>query len=242
MIRAARAAWRGLLGDVHAPSAVVLLYAAVVLSLTEYLFLPSVAARTRIPALMGSWAPPDLASGLTWAASTWTFFLILPAVAVRACGRSLASIGWSTRGLGRHLGVYALLYAGMTPLLYVASKRPDFVALYPFVPSARLELRWFVVWEAAYLLQFLALEAFFRGALLFTLAERFGRTAIFVAVVPYVMIHFHKPLPECLGAAVAGTVLGALALRFRSFLGGALLHGAVGLTMDLLATRRAGGI
>jgi hypothetical protein len=54
------------------------------------------------------------------------------------------------------------------------------------------------------------------------------------------MIHFHKPFLECLGAVVAGLVLGHLALRFRAFWGGALLHILVAVSMDLLAVHRAG--
>jgi membrane protease YdiL (CAAX protease family) len=67
-----------------------------------------------------------------------------------------------------------------------------------------------------------------------------GRLAIFVAAVPYTMIHFHKPLPECLGAAGAGLVLGYLALRYRSFIGGVFLHAGVALAMDLLSVRASG--
>ena len=54
-------------------------------------------------------------------------------------------------------------------------------------------------------------------------------------VIPYCMIHFHKPLPEVFGAIVAGIVLGWLALETRSLWGGVLLHVAVALSMDVAA-------
>jgi membrane protease YdiL (CAAX protease family) len=54
-------------------------------------------------------------------------------------------------------------------------------------------------------------------------------------IVPYCMIHYGKPLPETLGAIVAGLVLGTLALRTRSIWGGVLIHIGVALTMDMLA-------
>ena len=76
--------------------------------------------------------------------------------------------------------------------------------------------------------------------MLFTLEKRFGWNAIFVMVVPYCMIHFHKPAPECFGAIIAGVVLGALALRLRTWVGGAVLHCLVAFTMDYLAAQRAG--
>ena len=86
-----------------------------------------------------------------------------------------------------------------------------------------------------YAAQFLALEVFFRGFLLAGLRRAMGANAVFVAMVPYVMLHFGKPLPETLGAVVTGIVLGTLALRTRSIWGGVVIHIAVAVTMDLLA-------
>jgi membrane protease YdiL (CAAX protease family) len=59
-----------------------------------------------------------------------------------------------------------------------------------------------------------------------------------VMVIPYVMIHFGKPMPETFAAIVAGTLLGYLALRSRSFLWGALLHWSVAITMDAFVIGR----
>ena len=128
----------------------------------------------------------------------------------------------------------------MLPAVLVVARREEFRSIYPFVAEARESVGAFVTWELAYLAQFFALEAFFRGYLLFTLERAMGRLAICAMAVPYGMIHFHKPLLEALGAVVAGLVLGHLALRYRSFYGGGLLHGAAALTMDLLATSRDG--
>jgi membrane protease YdiL (CAAX protease family) len=128
----------------------------------------------------------------------------------------------------------------MLPVVAFAAGREDFSEIYPFVHEARNDLRTFLLWEAGYLAQFWALESFFRGYLLFTLERRIGRLAIFVMVVPYCMIHFHKPMLEALGAIVAGGFLGFLALGYRSWYGGALLHSLVAVSMDLLAVSRAG--
>jgi hypothetical protein len=134
--------------------------------------------------------------------------------------------------------VYLALYGLMLPLLWLVSQRSEFATLYPFVPSARTSLGVFLVWELAYASQFVALEAFFRGYLLFTCAQRIGWNAIPVMVVPYTMIHFHKPFLECLSAVAAGLLLGVLALRFRTFWGGAVLHILVAVSMDVLAVRQ----
>ena len=218
-----------------------LVYTAVALTVLEYHWLPfRVEARwAGLP--YGSGLAPSLQAGLAWAGATTVAFLVLPLAFVLASHREPpSSIGFSHRGLGRHLPVYLGLYLVMLPAVLVVAERADFRATYPFVAEARGSLEAFVTWELAYLAQFFALEAFFRGYLLFTLERAMGRLAICAMAVPYGMIHFHKPFPEALGAVIAGLVLGHLALRYRSFYGGALLHGAVALTMDLLATGRAG--
>ena len=96
-----------------------------------------------------------------------------------------------------------------------------------------------LIWESAYVLQFFALESFFRGYLLFTAERVAPRAAIAIVAAPYTMIHFHKPFPECMGALGAGLLLGYLALRYRSFWGGFVLHSLVAVTMDLLAVGQA---
>ena len=99
----------------------------------------------------------------------------------------------------------------------------------------------FFAWQLCYRTQFFALEAFFRGFLLFALFKRFGYYSILIMVMPYCMIHFGKPILETLGAIVAGSVLGYLALKSKTWLHGALLHCSVGFLMDLFAIFQRGG-
>lgn len=228
------------LGRPDLRAAFALAYTALVLLLAEYFF--SFAAIRRSDWVAGVLpGNQDLAVGLAWVASLLVCFIVIPAVVVRVGHREpLASIGWSTSGIVRHLRTYLLLYALALPFVLLAVRRADFGGTYPFVRSARGDVTTLVIWECAYVLMFVGLEAFFRGYLLFTLAARMGALSVFVMVVPYTMIHFHKPWPEALAAIGAGLLLGTLALRFRSFLGGAVLHALVAVTMDLLAVHRAG--
>ena len=100
----------------------------------------------------------------------------------------------------------------------------SFQRKYPFYAGAVAGGWHFWGFQLFYGLQFLGVEAFFRGFLLFGLYPRLGWNAVPVMVIPYVMIHFGKPMPETFAAIVAGSLLGYLALRSRSFLWGALLH------------------
>jgi membrane protease YdiL (CAAX protease family) len=142
--------------------------------------------------------------------------------------------GFRIRGQWQHLRLYALFLVGMVPLLGLASLMPAFQAKYPFYDLAGLGGWHFWGFQLFYGLQFLGLEVFFRGFLLFGLYARLGYYAIPVMVIPYTMIHFGKPVAETFSAIVAGFILGWIALKSRSFLWGFFLHWAVAITMDLL--------
>ncbi|TVQ95185.1 MAG: CPBP family intramembrane metalloprotease [Deltaproteobacteria bacterium] len=141
-----------------------------------------------------------------------------------------------------HALVYLTLYLLMLPFLFWAGTQDAFLAKYPMYAGAREGGAHFWLFQLFYALQFLGVEFFFRGFLLFPLARRIGSHAVFVSMIPYVMVHFGKPMPETLGAIVAGLVLGALALRSGTIWFGVALHCAVAVTMDLVAmAHHAGG-
>ena len=233
-----------LLGSADRRAALALAYTAVALTVLEYAcYPPRVEAWLQglDPLSPADWRAPSLTAGLVWALGTIAAFGLVPLAIVLVGHRERPStVGWSGHGFLGHVGVYLLLYLLMLPVVLWAASQPGFQATYPFVSEATQSWEKFLVWELAYLAQFVALEAFFRGYLLFSLERAMGPTAIFVMTVPYCMIHFHKPPHEALGAVGAGIVLGALALRYRSFWGGALLHGLVALTMDGAAAHRSG--
>jgi membrane protease YdiL (CAAX protease family) len=222
-------------------AALALVYTALCLTALEYGFYPP-RVEARLQGLPGgALRPPSLEAGVIWALGTIALLQLVPLVWTLALWRAApASIGYRLGGFARHVRVYGLLFLAMAPLVVLAARRPDFQASYPFVREAALDLRRFAIWELFYLAQFFALESFFRGFLLFTLERAIGPLAIFVMAVPYCMIHYHKPPLEAVGAVLAGLVLGALALRYRSWYGGALLHCLVAATMDVLAVHRAG--
>jgi membrane protease YdiL (CAAX protease family) len=131
-----------------------------------------------------------------------------------------------------------LFLLGMIPVLVWASTLSSFQAKYPFSESAFLGGWHFWGYQIAYGVQFLGVEAFFRGFMVFGLERRLGWYAIPVMVIPYTMIHFGKPAPETFAAIVAGFLLGWMALRSRSFVWGAALHWSVAITMDVLVIGR----
>lgn len=148
------------------------------------------------------------------------------------------ALGWRWPGAGAHWGVYALLVAIMLPVSWVAASSPGFHEFYPMFKPANAG-QW-LAYEAVYLLQFVCVEFFFRGFALFRLESRFGLHAVTLMVIPYALIHVHKPLPEALGAVVAGVILGLLAVKSRSIWPGVMIHCSVALMMDTFALYHAG--
>jgi membrane protease YdiL (CAAX protease family) len=163
-------------------------------------------------------------------------YVALPWVAIAVMpGERIRDYFLGLGDLRRHALIYLGLYLLVLPLVVVASRGEEFRLAYPFYKWANRSALDFWLWQALYATQFVALEFFFRGFMLAGLRRSFGAGAIFVMIVPYCMVHFGKPLPETLGAIVAGVVLGALAMRSRSIWGGVWVHLAVAVTMDVLA-------
>jgi membrane protease YdiL (CAAX protease family) len=182
-------------------------------------------------------------SNLVW----WALVSIVCYVAIPVAAILVLRGSFSDYGAGRPVTrsswrPYGLLFALSAPFVIAASYLPGFQVKYPFYHLSEGESIWpyLAIFWVLYALQFVALEFFFRGFLLFGLAPRLGISAVFVMVVPYAMIHFTKPLAEALSAILGGTVLGFLSLKTRSVWWGAALHIAIAMSMDLLALGHAG--
>jgi len=147
----------------------------------------------------------------------------------------LSDLGLSTRGFVKHLWLYGVGLAIVLPLVFLLSDNPHFLKAYPFYKNAARDWVTLLSWEASYALQFMALEFFFRGFLLFGAVRVLGPWVIPVMVLPYMMIHWSKPELECLGSIIAGVALGVVALRTRAIYAGMIVHIGVAWSMDLLA-------
>jgi len=177
----------------------------------------------------------SLASLVHWCMTRILGFGLVPLVVIAFRRQRREALNLTAKNLGEHAWVYGLGFVIVLVGVMVVSRRPDFATYYPF--DQHLSRSWIelIGWESLYVVQFLALELFFRGFLLEGTRRAFGSGAIFVAMVPYVMIHFGKPMLETFGAVVAGIFLGTLAMKTRSIWLGFLLHVAIALSMDAAA-------
>ncbi|SDH05566.1 CAAX protease self-immunity [Nitrosomonas sp. Nm132] len=178
-----------------------------------------------------------------WASSIILFYFILPLLVVVLVIKEKPS----DYGLAPHYSFsnyrpYLLMIISMIPIIVYFSGTESFMAGYPFYDVGKTEKLYpsFVIWQMFYFLQFIALEFLFRGFLLHGTKRKFGIHAIFVMTIPYCMIHFGKPLPETIGAIVAGVVLGAMSLKSKSIWPGVMLHYGIAIMMDLCVLYRKG--
>jgi membrane protease YdiL (CAAX protease family) len=238
-------------------TAVTLLTVAVMLTLQEYVFasyMVDPATDLAVAFLPGSLGQPlkelihgpqshRLAQLTYWAVGQVLIYLVIPAAVVKLVFRDrLSDYGLKFAGLFKDGWVYLLMYLGILGPVLLASTRPSFLHTYPFYHVEEGAPFWprMIAWELLYALQFVSLEFFFRGFMLHGCRRRFGAYSIFAMVIPYCMIHYHKPVLETFGAIAAGVILGYMSLRTRSIWLGAALHIAVAWTMDAAAVWQAG--
>jgi len=211
-------------------------YAAIALTFLEYFARPGFFAKF-FP--LAANAHFGLYPHLWWALWTVALFLVVPGILVRVVFRErLRDSGLSLAVKRHYWWLYLGLFAAVFPIVLYAASRPDFQGVYPFYRGAfQATAGAVLVWEIAYLTQFFALEFFFRGFLVLGLGRVIGRASIWLAMIPYCMIHYHKPPLEAFAAIVAGVVLGEVAYRTRSIAGGVIVHIGVAATMELLALK-----
>ena len=176
-----------------------------------------------------------------WSGITVLTYMFLPFIWIKLVMRKrIRDYGFSVRGIMKHSWIYVSMFLIVLPALFVVGHTESFQRTYPFYKEAGRSLFDFFGWEIAYVLQFLSLEFFFRGFLVHAFKQRFGYYSVLLAVMPYCMIHFGKPMPETLGAIFAGIALGTLSLFTRSIWLGVAIHVSVAVSMDLISLWLAG--
>lgn len=169
----------------------------------------------------------------------WTFchlltFVIAPIFVIKVFFKERAlDYGWRWGETHLHWRGYLVLLTPILCFVVLVSFREDFVNHYPFYRAAGRSWSDLLMWEFLYLAQFAFLEFFFRGFMVTSLRPSFGSAAIWIMIVPYMMVHLPKPWLEATGSIFFGLFLGILALRSRSIWGGFGVHAGVAVGMDI---------
>ncbi len=176
----------------------------------------------------------DLARLAWWSWMHVVTFILIPWFTVRVFLKvRMRDLGWGWGETHKHWFGYLYLLLPILVCVVLVSFRKDFVDYYPFYRGAGRSYFDLIAWEVLYLLQFVCVEFFFRGFMINVLRPYFGSAAIWIMVVPYMMIHLSKPWLESTGAIFFGLFLGILAFRSRSIWGGFLVHAGVATSMDI---------
>ena len=177
-----------------------------------------------------------------WTFIRFIFYVLLPVILIRAVYKeSLSDYGLDIRKAFSGYKIYLFFLAFMIPLVILVSYSDAFQDRYPFYdPKFESLYPNFILWQCLYLFQFFCLEFFFRGFMVHGTKHKLGFYSIFLMLIPYMMIHFGKPMLETTGAIMAGIALGALSLRNNSIWQGVFIHYGIAITMDLAALTQKG--
>lgn len=230
-----------------------LIYAAVGLTLIFYLKDPKVPnfllSNTQFASIGIEAEFPTKSNlyGLVWWALISFFFYVVPPVlfVLLVQKRKLSDIGLAAKVEPGFLKLLCICIAIMLPIIYLMSLTESFSSKYPFLQFYELDPNIgtiLLIWECVYFLQFFGLEFFFRGFLVHSLKPSLGLYSVLVMTVPYVMIHFQKPMAETFAAVFAGLFLGWISYKNGTIWLGLILHCVVAFSMDIMALYSKGMI
>ena len=141
-----------------------------------------------------------------------------------------------------NLKPYLIILALFIPVIAIASQDAGFLRTYPrsqiiktlelFNPDHR---KYFLSYEAIYVLDFYVIELFFRGFMILALLKFAGPKIILPTAVFYCCLHFGKPFGEAFSSLFGGTVLGIITYYSRSIWGGIIIHMGIAAAMEVCA-------
>lgn len=134
----------------------------------------------------------------------------------------------------KHMYLYMIVI--IVPFIILAASTTGFQEAYPKIKTVlhhQPTLAKAFHFEAAYTLNFIAIEVFFRYILIIVLAKYCGPVCIMAMATFYCTIHFGKPLAECISSFFGGILLGIIAYEYKTIKGGILLHLTIAYTMEI---------
>lgn len=166
--------------------------------------------------------------------------LSLPAFIYFLIYKDREVFGFKTKDVNLRIYFYMLLVM-LLPIL-IASYSDSFLRVYPrykpgILESSGLLLKYqsIAIAESFYGLRFIGVELFFRGLMIIGAIRFIGRHAVLPTAVLYSIWHFGKPMGEAIGAFFGAYILGVLAYRTKSIVGGIIIHLGVAFLMELFA-------
>jgi hypothetical protein len=152
---------------------------------------------------------------------------------------------YGLRFSGASVKPYFVLLLIMVPILYITTYMPDILDYYPTYKRAGglrfstfydINENWAkLIYESAYLFDFVNTEIFFRGFLVIGLSKLLGKNVVLPMAATYAVLHFGKPIGETISSVFGGYILGIIALYSRNIWGGIFIHGGIAFFMEVFA-------
>lgn len=146
-------------------------------------------------------------------------------------------INFRNRKIGLSVVTYSVLV--FIPIIYFVSNSNIFLDYFPLMQSSVDDFRVFIIYEILFIIFIFSWEFIFRGFILFGLEKKFGLYAIFIQMIPFVLLHNGKPFIETFASIFGALFLGYLAIRTRSISYGFLIHAIILVSLDLIAFFKA---
>lgn len=173
--------------------------------------------------------------------AAFLFLFVFPLLLIRfVLKEAPARHGWQLGDRRFGLKIFVLGVVLAVPVLFCSASTPQLQAEYPLSKTIARSLSFLILYEALYLLYYIAWEFFFRGFLQLGLAgERTTRRAVILIVLYQTfwstLLHVGKPAAELGGAAAVGPIFGLVALRSKSAVPLIAIHYLVGVLTDIFS-------
>lgn len=176
---------------------------------------------------------------LFWFMGDCFTLLVIPFLIIKyGFKEKISSYGVKLGDYKKGILISLLFIIPMLVVIWFVSGMTDFRNYYPILHSAKENWNVFFIFELGLLIYMFAWEFFWRGYMLFGLEQEFGYYAVFIQMIPFVILHNGKPFLETFGAILGGIILGVLALRTRSYIYGVIIHFTIIFSLDLFSTIR----
>ena len=178
----------------------------------------------------------ELLAYIYWFLLDIILFFLIPLYIIKLFFRdNLKSFGITLgkKKLGIFYSIISILI--FIPVIYLVFNSENYSKYFPLMQSAKEDLFIFIIYECFFILFIFSWEFIFRGFVLFGLENKFGFYAVFIQMIPFVLLHTGKPFLETFASIFGAIFLGYLALRTRSVVYGFLIHASILVLLDILA-------
>jgi len=174
-----------------------------------------------------------------WFLSEFFLYFIIPIILIKVFHKDrLKNFGLNFGDFKVGFLLSVIFALAMSIVIWFSSASPSFYNYYPLYKTSLISWENFVIFEILMMFYMIGWEFMWRGYVLFGLRKDFGYYAIFIQMIPFVILHNGKPVLETFGSIVGGIILGFFALRVGSFIYCALLHFYVIFFIDFICILR----